>query len=76
MFENWIIAALLSGAIFWYFSGSKPSQEITYMDFINQYLSKNSVKMITISEDKTSDNFKYRAEIETLDGKSVHLVLP
>jgi hypothetical protein len=32
--------------------------------------------MITISEDKTSDNFKYRAEVETLDGNKVHLVLP
>jgi len=39
--ENWIIAALMSGALFWYMSGNNPSQEITYMDFINQYLSKN-----------------------------------
>ena len=46
------------------------------MEFINQYLTKNLVKMITISEDKTSDNFKYKAEIETLEGKKVHLVLP
>jgi hypothetical protein len=32
--------------------------------------------MITISEDKTSDMFKYRAEVETHDGNKVHLVLP
>lgn len=32
--------------------------------------------MITITEDKTSDMFKYRAEIETVDQKKVHLVLP
>jgi len=32
--------------------------------------------MVTISEDKTSDMFKYRAEIETHDGRKVHLVLP
>jgi hypothetical protein len=32
--------------------------------------------MITISEDKSSDMFKFRAQIETLDGKRVHLVLP
>lgn len=32
--------------------------------------------MITITEDKTSDMFKYRAEIETPDGTKVHLVLP
>lgn len=32
--------------------------------------------MITISEDKHSDMFKFRAQIETIDGKRVHLVLP
>jgi AFG3 family protein len=32
--------------------------------------------MITISEDKSSDMFKYRAQIDTIDGKRVHLVLP
>lgn len=46
------------------------------MDFVNQYLSKNQVKMITITEDKSNDMFKYRAEIELLDGNKVHLVLP
>lgn len=46
------------------------------MDFVNQYLSKNQVKMITIMEDKSSDMFKYKAEIETLEGNKVHLVLP
>jgi len=32
--------------------------------------------MITISEDKASDMFKFRAEVETQDGGKVHLVLP
>jgi hypothetical protein len=32
--------------------------------------------MITISEDKSSDMFKYRAQIDTIEGKKVHLVLP
>jgi len=60
----------------YYVGSKKASSEITYMDFVNQYLSKNQVSMITISEDKNSDMFKFRAEIETLDGKAVHLVLP
>jgi hypothetical protein len=38
------------------------------MDFVNQYLSKNQVKMITITEDKSNDMFKYKALIETIDG--------
>ena len=46
------------------------------MDFINQYLTKNQVKMITISEDRSSEMFKYRADVETHEGKRVHLVLP
>jgi hypothetical protein len=70
------VFALLTGAFGWYMVSNSPSQEITYMDFVNQYLSKNVVKMITISEDKTSDMFKYKAEIETNEGKKVHLVLP
>lgn len=32
--------------------------------------------MITITEDKTSDMFKYRAIVETLEGKKAHLCLP
>ena len=32
--------------------------------------------MITISEDKSSDMFKYRAQIETIDDKQMHVVLP
>jgi len=32
--------------------------------------------MITIAEDKQNDMFKYRAQIETVEGKKVHLVLP
>jgi ATP-dependent Zn protease len=70
------VAALLSGAFYYYMSSRTPSTEITYMEFVNQYLSKNQVKMITITEDKSSDMFKYRAEVETLEGKKVHLVLP
>ena len=32
--------------------------------------------MITIAEDKQNDMFKYRAQVDTVDGKKVHLVLP
>ena len=31
--------------------------------------------MITISEEKTADQFKYRATITTLDGKKYHFIL-
>jgi len=32
--------------------------------------------MVTISEDNSSDMFKYRAQIETVSGQKVHLILP
>jgi len=76
IFENWLIVIMLSGFLYYYLTNKAGSTEITYMDFVNQYLSKNQVKMITITEDKTSDMFKYKALIETLDGKRLHLVLP
>jgi len=32
--------------------------------------------MISIKEDKSSDSFKFKAEIETINGERVHMVLP
>jgi hypothetical protein len=32
--------------------------------------------MITLCEDKSGDNFKYRANIDTISGQKFHLVLP
>lgn len=46
------------------------------MDFVHNYLAKNEVAMITLSEDKSNANFKYRATIDTKSDTKVHLVLP
>ena len=70
------IVFLFGLAVAYFYSQAGSSEEINYMDFINQYLTKNQVKMITISEDRTSEMFKYRADVETHEGKRVHLVLP
>jgi hypothetical protein len=75
--ENFAIVAFLTGAFGYYLATmGSPSEEVTYIDFINQYLAQNQCTMITISEDKSSDMFKYRAQVDTIDGKKVHLVLP
>jgi len=67
----------LTGAFGYYLATmGTPSEEITYMEFINQYLAQNQCSMITISEDNSSDMFKYRAQVDTISGKKVHLVLP
>lgn len=46
------------------------------MDFVQNYLAQNNVEMVTICEEKNNSMFKFRAKIETIDGKRVHLVLP
>lgn len=67
----------MSGAFGFYLATmGSAGEEITYMDFINQYLAQNQVTMITISEDQGSDTFKYRAAIDTVSGKKVYMVLP
>lgn len=75
--ENILLVAFLSGAFSYYLATMKPpSEEITYPEFINTYLAQNKCAMITISEDKSSDTFKFRAVIDTNEGKKVHMVLP
>ena len=62
--ENFLMVALLGGLFTYYASFSQsPSEEITYMDFVHNYLTKNQVEMITLAEDKTNATFKYRANI-------------
>lgn len=53
-----------------------PSQEITYQEFIRDYLAPNKIEMITISEHDNSETFKFRAQIQTHDDVKAHLVLP
>jgi hypothetical protein len=52
------------------------SQEITYQEFIRDYLAPNKIEMITISEHDNSETFKFRAQIQTHDDVKAHLVLP
>jgi uncharacterized membrane protein YgcG len=76
-YEQWLMSAMLGGMAGYYLMFSEaPSQEITYMDFLHTYLAQRDIEMITICEDKGNDSFKYRANITTKSGKSVHVVLP
>lgn len=76
-YENWFKLVVLGGLIGYYTMFSKkPSQELTYMDFVQNYLAQNKVEMITLCEEKNNASYKYRAVIDTFDGQRVHLVLP
>jgi len=54
----------------------KASTEINYQDFVNLYLVKNNVSIITLSENKDNSAFKFKATITTNDGAKYHIVLP
>ena len=76
-YENFGLLAVLTGAFGYYlWNREAPSEEITYQSMVNDYLIPNNIRMVTISEDASSDMFKFRAQIETQDGGKVHLVLP
>lgn len=50
-------------------------QELVYKDFLNDHLLKNNIKEITITKDKRSDVFNYRAEITTNTGEKFYMTL-
>jgi hypothetical protein len=53
----------------------KPMEELVYMDFLNKYLLTGQVKEISISKDRRTEVFNYRAEIEMQDGKKYFMIL-
>lgn len=55
----------------------KPTPELVYMDFLNNYLLKNNVKEINITKDRRSEGsvFNYRAEVVTHSGEKYYMVL-
>jgi len=76
-YENLLKLVIMGGAIGYYAKFAKaPSQEITYQDFTQNYLSQNKVEMITLCEEKNNASYKYRAVVQTFEGDKVHLVLP
>lgn len=62
-----LIAGVLLGAASGYYllKYQKPAKEIVYMEFVNEYLTKDNVKQIEIIKDSRSDVFNHRAEFET-----------
>ena len=67
--------ALAGCAGYYLLTYRKPMEELVYMDFLNNYLLKNNVKEITITKDKRSEVFNYRAEITTMSDEKLYMVL-
>jgi hypothetical protein len=69
-------AGLLALLALIYIASAKPlAKEKTYMEFVNDYFTKNQVKAITITKDNKSDVFNYRADVETIDGIKFYVTL-
>ena len=73
--EAWmtLLAALACGYIA--ITTEAPRKEIVFMTFLNDYLLKNQIKEIKISKDRRSEVFNHRAEIDTIDGQRLCMVL-
>ena len=54
---------------------NKKHEELVYIDFLNKYLLTGQVKEISISKDRRTEVFNYRAEITMLDGKKFFMIL-
>lgn len=75
--ENIGLVGFLTCAFGFYLATrGEPSQEITFNELIHTYIPQNQVTMITISEDKGGEVFKYKAQVELIDQKRVHIILP
>ena len=57
--QNWIVIALAVLGAGYMLTYQAPKKELVYMEFVNQYLTQNRVKQITITKDKRSDVFNY-----------------
>jgi len=70
------LALLLAFATGYYlFNYKRPMKEVVYMQFLNDYLLKNQIKEITITKDKRSEVFNFRAEFTAHDGERHYMTL-
>ena len=43
--ENWLLLSLAVLSSYFLATYTKPAKEVTYMEFINEYMTKNNVKL-------------------------------
>lgn len=74
-YENFAMIGVSALLIAYLSTLERPAKELTYVEFINEYLLKNNVKMVTITKDKGQESFHYKALVETLDGQTYYITL-
>lgn len=73
--EGWLGILLAFATGYFVLNYKKPMKEVVYMQFLNDYLLKNQIKEITITKDKRSEVFNFRAEFQTHDGEKYYMTL-
>ena len=73
--EGWLGVLLALATGYFVLNYKKPMKEVVYMQFLNDYLLKNQIKEISITKDKRSEVFNFRAEFQTYDGEKCYMTL-
>ena len=73
--EGWLGILLALSTGYFVLNYKKPMKEVVYMQFLNDYLLKNQIKEISITKDKRSEVFNFRAEFQTHDGEKYYMTL-
>jgi len=60
---------------YYVFNYKSPMKEIVFMEFYNDYITKNIISEINITKDRRSEVFNFRAEIITHDGEKCYMIL-
>ena len=74
-FFSIFLMGLAAYGLYYLATNQNNAKELVYMDFVNNYLTQNRVKQITITKDRRSDVFNYRADIETHEGERFYVTL-
>lgn len=73
--EMWMTLVAALACSYLVVSAEKPRKEVVFMSFLNDYLLKNTIKEIRIKKDRASEVFNHKAEIDTIEGDRLYMVL-
>lgn len=73
--EAWLTLFALLACGYLAMTTDPPRKEIVFMTFLNDYLLKNQIKEIKITKDRRSEVFNHRAQIDTINGERLYMVL-
>jgi len=73
--EGWVGLVMAFATAYYLINYKKPSQEVTMMEFINDFVLRDKVKEIYVTKDPRSEVFNFRAEFTSYDGDKYYMIL-